>query len=286
MSPDTTYKLLDAGGGERLEQWGRYRLRRPDPRATMPPGLERAAWTEIDARYEGEAGKGRWIRVREVPEKWQITHGGVTLVIKLAPFKHTGAFPEQAENWEWMRRAGAGRQLTVLNLFAYTGGATMALAKAGHRVTHVDASKPALTWAKENAAANDLPGDAVRWIQDDAMTFVQREVRRGKRYDAVVMDPPAFGRTDEGRIWQIRKDLPPLLTSIAELLQNPVFAVINDYSRDADPTQLAELLESILPPRPPKPAAQTESGTLQLPRTTGHPLDTGTYARWQSRNRR
>jgi 23S rRNA (cytosine1962-C5)-methyltransferase len=285
MPPETTYKLLDAGAGARLEQWGPYRLKRPDPRATMRPILSRETWGDVDARYEGEAGKGRWVRVTAVPERWPITHGGVTLVVKLAPFKHTGVFPEQAKHWNWMRSVAtaAGRQLTILNLFAYTGGATMALAKAGHLVTHVDASKPALAWARENAAANALLPDAVRWIQDDAATFVKREVKRGKHYDAVVMDPPAFGRTPEGRVWKLRDDLPPLLASVAALLENPAFVLINDYSRDADHEQLAQLLDSSLQLPRPKPHARAEAGTLRLSLADGRALDTGAFARWHDR---
>jgi 23S rRNA (cytosine1962-C5)-methyltransferase len=282
MPPETTYKLLDAGGGARLEQWGPYRLHRPDPRATMRPSLSREAWTAIDAQYEGEAGHGRWRCLREVPERWEITHGGLTLVIKLAPFKHTGVFPEQAANWEWMTETARGQDpLRVLNLFAYTGGATMALARAGHQVTHVDASKPALTWARENAAANGLAADAVRWIQDDALTFVRRELKREKRYDAVVMDPPAFGRTPEGRVWKLRDDLPPLLESVAALLENPVFVVINDYSRDADPDRLGALLESAMHAT----HGHTETGTLRLPTADDRTLDTGAFVRWKKDGR-
>src|SRR6266511_2202033 len=152
---DSAYVLLDAGDGERLEQWGPYRLRRPDPRATMRPARPARDWTQIDAHYRGEAGHGRWHPLRALPDRWTITHGGLTLIAKLAPFKHTGVFPEQADHWAWMTRtaARAGRPLAVLNLFAYTGGATMALAKAGHHVTHVDASKPALAWERDNAVA-------------------------------------------------------------------------------------------------------------------------------------
>jgi 23S rRNA (cytosine1962-C5)-methyltransferase len=306
---DAAYRLLDAGGGERLEQWGPYRLRRPDPRAIMRPSLSRGEWNDVDARYHGEAGKGRWERVRAVPEKWTISHGGLTLVVKLAPFKHTGVFPEQAANWEWLTSAAAsgstardGSPLRVLNLFAYTGGATVTLAKAGHHVTHVDASKPAITWARENAAANGLAEDAVRWIQDDAGTFVRREVKRGKRYDAVLLDPPAFGRTPEGRVWKLRDDLPALLASIARLLEDPVFVLINDYSRDTDHDRLASLIESTIQlqsqsqshpnpdphphPRTPRhTAGRVESGTLRLPLPDGRALDTGAFVRWQRSGR-
>ena len=205
---DTGYRLLDAGRGERLEQWGPYRLRRPDPRAGMGRALPAEQWSQIHAQYLGEAGHGHWERlIPDLPERWTIAHGGITLVVKLAPFKHTGVFPEQADHWRWMAAVSADRPLRVLNLFAYTGGATMALARAGHHVTHVDASKPALTWARENAAANQLAPDAIRWIQDDALTFVRRELRRGKSYDAAILDPPAFGRTPDGRVIWTRRCL-------------------------------------------------------------------------------
>jgi len=275
----STYALLDAGRGERLEQWGPFRLRRPDPRATMGRALRDEAWSQIDAHYHGEAGHGRWERRRELPERWTIEHGGVTLVVKLAPFKHTGVFPEQADHWHWMTTV-ADRPLTVLNLFAYTGGATMALAKAGHQVTHVDASKPALAWARENAAANGLPADAIRWIHDDATAFVRRELRRGRHYDAAIMDPPAFGRTPDGRIWQIREHLPELLTNVVALLAEPVFLLINDYSLDADPDQLAKLVTSALP-TPTAAAGRLEMDSLHLPLPAGRSLDTGRFVRWR-----
>src|SRR5262249_18052238 len=162
----------------------------------MGRALPAERWSTIDAQYRGEAGHGAWERLREGPERWTIDHAGVTLVVKLAPFKHTGAFPEQADHWPGLTQtASPDDRLQELSLVACTGGATMTLAKAGHLVTHVDASKPALAWARENAAANTLPPDAIRWIQDDAATFVKRELRRGKRYDAAILDPPAFGRT-------------------------------------------------------------------------------------------
>jgi 23S rRNA (cytosine1962-C5)-methyltransferase len=299
-----SYRLLDAGRGERLEQWGPYRLRRPDPRATMGRALPAEQWSQIDAHYRGEAGQGRWEHTREFPDRWTITHGGITLVVKLAPFKHTGVFPEQADHWRWMTsvaadasaassadapatspaaraaRPLAGRPLDVLNLFAYTGGATMALACAGHHVTHVDASKPALTWARENAAANHLAPDAIRWIQDDALTFARREHRRGKQYDAAILDPPAFGRTPDGRVWRLRDQIPELLDTVAALLTQPVFVLINDYSRDADQHTLATLVESALHSR--ATPGHIEAGRLELPLPARRILDTGAYVRWRA----
>ncbi len=277
----STYTLLDAGRGERLEQWGPYRLRRPDPRATMGRAMPASAWEQVDARYAGEAGRGRWDRLTDVPERWTISHGGVEVVVKLAPFKHTGVFPEQAEHWQWMQRltASVGRTLSALNLFAYTGGATMALARAGCKVTHVDASKPALAWARENAAANGLAADAVRWIQDDAATFVRRELRRGRRYDAALMDPPTFGRTPDGRVWKLTDQFAALLRDVVSLLDRPVFLLINDYSRDADPAALARAVESALAARA---TGAIQTGELRLRMTNGRELDTGAFVRWKA----
>jgi 23S rRNA (cytosine1962-C5)-methyltransferase len=314
------YELLDAGHGERLERWGAYRLRRPDPRAA---GLMRQRpareWDQVDARYHGDAGRGAWTRETAVPDQWIVRHDGLALVIRLAPFKHTGLFPEQAMHWRWMRataarataatagvkadatagaETGAGaerRALRVLNLFAYTGGATIALARDGHQVTHVDASKPALAWARENARVNELPADAIRWIQDDVPTFVARERRRGRHYDAVLLDPPAFGRAPKSAakghaIWRVEQDLLPLLENVLALLVNPVFVLINDYARDADPGALDLLLRPLLRARgwlPPRTGDTDEpeqdgldSGRLSL-RTSGDQLlDTGAYVRF------
>lgn len=274
------YALIDAGGGERLEQWGPYRLRRPDPRAIGVRERPAAEWDRVDARFHGEAGRGRWERVREVPERWTIGHGGLEMIVKLAPFKHTGLFPEQVEHWRWMIRAagtgGAARPLGILNLFAYTGGATVALAKAGHKVTHVDASKPALAWARENAAANGLAADAVRWIQDDAATFVRREIKRGRAYDAALMDPPAFGHTPGGGIWRVDDQLEPLVADVLALLPNPVFFLINHYAREADARELARVVTPHLPA-----SLRVEHGVLRLKTASGRALDTGVYARWQ-----
>lgn len=264
------YALLDAGDGERLERWGAYVLRRPDARAlALTRRLPADAWRRADAHYRGDAGSGAWSRRTDLPERWLVTHGDVILTVKLAPYKHTGVFPEQAAHWRWMQAmaahggrhaqdaepAGVHRPLRVLNLFAYTGGATLALAKAGCHVTHVDASKPALAWAKENARANDLPADAIRWIEDDAAAFVARELRRGRTYDAALLDPPAFGRAPKGRatggaagggLWRLDEHLPALLRDLRQLLPDPLFVLINDYARDADAGALAALLHQTM----------------------------------------
>jgi 23S rRNA (cytosine1962-C5)-methyltransferase len=293
----SSYLLVDAGGGERLEQWGPYRLRRPDPRAIGVRARPAAEWDRVDARFHGEAGRGRWERFGGIPDRWTIEHGGVTLIVKLAPFKHTGVFPEQAEHWRWMTRAANAnadaararaaaadaRPLEILNLFAYTGGATVALAKAGHKVTHVDASKPALAWARENAAANGLAADAVRWIQDDATTFVRREIRRGRSYDAALMDPPAFGHTPSGAIWRVDDQLEPLVADVLSLLPDAVFFLINHYAREADSRELARVVTPHLPASlRAGDRAHAEHGVLRLKTSGGRSLDTGVYARWRS----
>jgi 23S rRNA (cytosine1962-C5)-methyltransferase len=285
----SSYLLIDAGDGERLEQWGAYRLRRPDPRATGARTRPSTEWDRVDARFHGEAGRGRWERFGDIPERWTIDHGGVTLIVKLAPFKHTGVFPEQAEHWRWMTRAAdaarAARDdaqpLEILNLFAYTGGATVALAKAGHKVTHVDASKPALAWARENAAANGLATDAVRWIQDDAATFVRREIRRGRSYDAALMDPPAFGHTPRGAIWRVDDQLEPLVADVMSLLPEAVFFLINHYAREADGRELARVVAPHLQASLRADGARAEHGVLRLKTPGGRSLDTGVYARWR-----
>jgi 23S rRNA (cytosine1962-C5)-methyltransferase len=290
----SSYVLIDAGGGARLEQWGPYRLRRPDPRATGTRARPASEWDRADARFHGEAGRGRWERIHDVPERWMIDHGGVTLIVKLAPFKHTGVFPEQAEHWRWMTRAAnsagnAAGPLEILNLFAYTGGATVALAKAGHKVTHVDASKPALAWARENATANGLAADAVRWIQDDAATFVRREMRRGRTYDAALMDPPAFGHTPRGAIWRVGDQLEPLVADVLSLLPDPVFFLINHYAREADGHELARIVTPHLPPAlrisSKNEGGHAEHGVLRLKTADGGSLATGIYARWRRSTR-
>jgi 23S rRNA (cytosine1962-C5)-methyltransferase len=198
------------------------------------------------------------------------------LAVRLAPYKHTGVFPEQQQNWRWAREAAGRGPLTILNLFAYTGGATCALAKAGHRVTHVDASKPAIAWAKANAALNALPGDAVRWILDDAPAFVARERRRGRTYDAILLDPPAFGHSPTGKAWRIERDLPPLLEDCRVILSPaPAFVILNGYARHDTPDTFRKLLGDTLGPLRPS----VEARDLRLTATDGRTLSTGVVAR-------
>jgi 23S rRNA (cytosine1962-C5)-methyltransferase len=282
------YQLLDFGNGRRLERFGQFILNRPCPAAEGIAPAHPEIWRKADAEYvRREPEGGNWRSKQPMPLSWSINYGKLQFELKLTDFGHVGIFPEQGVNWDWISRQvkSAPQPVKVLNLFAYTGGATMALARAGCKVTHVDASKPALAWARENAAANALSADAVRWIQDDAATFVRRELRRGRRYDAAIMDPPAFGRTPDGRVWKLTDQFGTLLADVVSLLENPVFLLINDYTRDADPAALAHLVESALSAgastRPPQPHS-IEAGHLHLRTTAGRQLDTGVFVRWKA----
>ena len=230
------FELLDTGDGSRLERWGNIRLKRPDPQVIWQPSLSPAEWENINAEFEGSGERGRWKRKPGMPEKWDVYfRPDIKMVAKLTPFKHTGIFAEQAANWEWMTDATAGSPpLKILNLFAYTGGATMVLTRHGHAVTHVDASKPAIGWAKENQVANKFDSESIRWILDDAAKFVQRELNRGETYDGIIMDPPAFGHSPSGKTWKFNRDLPKLLEqSIALLSDNAKFLLINGYATNS-----------------------------------------------------
>lgn len=290
------HSLLDFGDGGRLEGWGDVVLARPDSRAIGPRSLGPEAWDHADAAFEGRVGKGRW-RVgrpqagrsqtgRTLPDRWPIAHAGLRFQVGLAPSGHTGLFPEQAAHWAWMAKAltsGVTPDVTpdVLNLFAYTGGASVALATAGARVTHVDASRPSIGWARENAALNGV--STVRWIQEDARRFVDRERRRGRQYDALLLDPPAFGRGPAGD-WQLDRDLPGLLESAIALLRpDPAFVLLNVYTGDLDAGDLERLLAWALDGRPdPGAAGPIEADTLALISADGRQLSTGIYARIRS----
>ncbi len=275
---ESGYQMLDFGFGKRLEQWGPFRLIRPDPVAMGTP-FHQDIWKSADAVYEGEKGKGEWKKMKDLPEHWPVTFDDLSLCVRLAPYKHTGVFPEQQENWRWTR-AHASRKLTILNLFAYTGGASMALAKDGHTVTHVDSSKPAIGWAKENAVLNHLPSDAIRWILDDAADFVRKEVKRGKIYDAIILDPPAFGHSPTGKTWRIERDLPPLLEGCIKLLSpSPAFLILNSYSEQTRPEEHARLISSLLTKRRPELFCSLKAKELPLSASDGRLLSTGVVVR-------
>jgi 23S rRNA (cytosine1962-C5)-methyltransferase len=280
-------------------------LARPDARATSPRALDADAWSRADATFEGRiggggvgpgrVGGGRWRTDRPLPDRWPIDVAGLQFLVGCAPSGHTGLFPEQAVHWTWMVNAltqtsegppgGAPGGPTVLNLFAYTGGASVALAAAGARVTHVDASRPAIGWARENAALNAV--STIRWIHEDARRFVDRERRRGRQYDALLLDPPAFGRGPAGD-WQLDRDLAGLLeTAIALLRPDPAFVLLNVYTGELDASDLDRLLAWALAARPDAGGlGPTEADTLSLTSADGRLLPTGVYARARRRSLR
>ncbi|MBQ2615210.1 MAG: class I SAM-dependent methyltransferase [Clostridia bacterium] len=231
------YQLIDCSGGEKLERWGEYLLIRPDPQIVweLAPEQKSPLWKKADARYlRSKTGGGRWEVYHKLPDDWTIQYQGLTFGIKPMGFKHTGLFPEQAANWDWMQkiiRESGRKEVNVLNLFAYTGGATVAASKAGASVCHVDASKGMVSWAKENAQLSGLGDRPIRYIVDDVKKFVEREVRRGRKYDGIVMDPPSYGRGPNGEVWKIEQELFDLLKLCMEVLcEEPLFFLINTYT--------------------------------------------------------
>lgn len=229
------YKLIDSADGEKLEYWGKYLLRRPDPQAVWSVKSEKDLWNKTDAWYHrSNSGGGKWqFFNKKLPERWTINYGDLTFNIKPMGFKHTGLFPEQAVNWDWFSGLirSANRPIRILNLFAYTGGATVAALSAGAEVVHVDASKGMVTWAKENVISSGLADKPVRYIVDDVKKFVAREFRRGRQYDAIIMDPPSYGRGPSGEVWKIENELYPLIEDCMKILSdNPLFFLINSYT--------------------------------------------------------
>lgn len=276
------FELLDTGNGFRLEKWGEAILMRPDPQAIWQPNLPQDEWHKAWAIYRSgqDEERGKWEIKKPLPDSWNLQFHDILLSLKLSPFKHTGVFAEQAAQWQFMMeklKDSKIKQLKILNLFAYTGAATMVLAKAGCFVTHVDASKPAITWANENAELNNLPKNSVRWILDDAVKFVQRELKRGQTYDGIVLDPPAFGHSPSGKTWKFSRDVPKLLSDCSNLLsENAKFLLINAYATNFSALAINNLLEDILNSR----AGKIESGELCLKQKSGRMISTGIFSRW------
>lgn len=241
------YKLIDSADGEKLEYWGKYLLRRPDPQAIWTEKTEEKLWKSTDAWYHrSNSGGGKWqFFNKKMPERWTVNYRDLVFNIKPMGFKHTGLFPEQAVNWDWFSELikRADRPIRVLNLFAYTGGATVAALSAGAEVVHVDASKGMVSWAKENVMSSGLGDRPVRYIVDDVVKFVQRENRRGRQYDAIIMDPPSYGRGPSGEVWKIENELYPLITECMKILSDePLFFLINSYTTGLS----ASILETVL----------------------------------------
>ncbi len=257
----TDYEVLDTSAGEKLERWGNYLLVRPDPQVIWQTPKKHSGWKNFNGHYHRSTkGGGEW-EFRNLPEEWTIRYpladlGDLTFHLKPFSFKHTGLFPEQAANWDWFSRLikaanrPADKPVNVLNLFAYTGGATVAAAKAGAKVTHVDASKGMVGWAKENAASSGLSEAPIRYLVDDCMKFVEREIRRGNHYDAIIMDPPSYGRGPKGEIWKLEDSIYPFLIEAEKLLSDePLFFLLNSYTTGLQPAVLSYLLGSVLEAR-------------------------------------
>jgi len=239
------YEVIDCSDGEKLERWGDYLLVRPDPQAIWNPPRNHRGWMHKNGHYHrSQKGGGEW-EFFDLPEQWQISYRELTFNLKPFNFKHTGLFPEQAANWDWFsgKIRTAGRPVRVLNLFAYTGGATLAAASAGARVTHVDASKGMVSWAKENASSSGLADAPIRWLVDDCGKFVEREIRRGNHYDAIIMDPPSYGRGPKGEIWKIEDSIYPFIQRCTRLLSDtPLFFLVNSYTTGLAPAVLTYML--------------------------------------------
>ncbi len=296
------FELIDSGNGYRLERWGGTNietgviLQRPDPQVIWPRSQPAELWDSAWAIFKpgSDEEHGKWEINKYPPKPWIANFENARFLLKMSPFKHTGLFAEQAAQWEWIlgkitnyklqiTKTAHGsseirdKRLKILNLFGYTGGATIVLAQAGCQVTHVDASKPAITWANENHKLNKLSEDSVRWILDDAVKFVQRELKRGTKYDGIIMDPPAFGHSPTGKTWKFNRDLPGLLTDCVQLLSSsPAFLVINGYATNSSAISLNNILED---------ASQSlggniEYGELCLKQKNARLISTGIFARW------
>ncbi|MDR1438658.1 MAG: class I SAM-dependent methyltransferase [Clostridiales bacterium] len=295
------FELIDSGGGEKLERWGAFVLRRPDPQAVWPADKSCAQWRGADAVYHRSAtGGGSWERLRAVPDRWPVGYRNLRFYVQLMQFKHTGVFPEQAANWDWAApmiaaeaasrakarpAAEAARApVRVLNLFAYTGGATAAAAAAGASVTHVDASRGMVLKAKDNQALSGVPHGRVRYIVDDAVKFVRREIRRGNRYDAVIMDPPAYGRGPGGELWKSETGLYDLAElCVSALSGEPLFFLINSYATGLSPSSIGNILSVAAGGRL---GGRVECGEIGLMATErGIALPCGCFARWEAGHR-
>ena len=275
------YQVIDASCGEKLEKWGKYTLVRPDPQVIWDTPKKEIGWKKKNGHYHRSAkGGGEW-EFFDLPKQWQIHYRDLTFNLQPFSFKHTGLFPEQATNWDWIgeKIKKANRPIKVLNLFAYTGGATLAAAKAGASVTHVDASKGMVTWAKENAVSSGLGEAPIRWIVDDCVKFVEREIRRGNHYDGIIMDPPSYGRGPKGEIWKIEEKIHMLVKLCVQLLSDkPLFFLINSYTTGVQPAVLAYMMGVELVP---KFGGEVKADEIGLPvKSNGLVLPCGASGRW------
>ena len=277
------YEIIDMANGEKLERWKDIILIRPDPQIIWKEKIFPEKWKTANARYHrSSTGRGNWEYYKKIPQSWKIQYKELTFQIKPMGFKHTGLFPEQAVNWDWMieKIQKAQRPIRVLNLFAYTGGATVACLAAGASVCHVDSSKGMVAWAKENVVASHLQDKPVRYIVDDVVKFVNREIRRENKYDAIIMDPPSYGRGAGGEIWKFEENIVPLVELCAKVLsQNPLFFLINSYTTGISSMVLEDILRLKIYP---KYAGKIENGEIGLPmKNSKFVLPCGIYGRWE-----
>ena len=286
------YEVLDTSAGEKLERWGDYILVRPDPQVIWNTPHKVREWKQKNGHYHrSNKGGGQW-EFFDLPEQWEISYGNLKFHLKPFHFKHTGLFPEQAVNWEWSgnlireaKKKNPGKEIKVLNLFAYTGGATVACADAGAAVTHVDASKGMVTWAKENAAASGLANAPNRYLVDDCEKFVEREIRRGNHYDAIIMDPPSYGRGPKGEIWKIEEKIFPLVQLCTKVLADkPLFFLINSYTTGLQPAVLSYMLNLEIKSRFGGTVEADEIG-LPVRGKQGLVLPCGASGRWSRKER-
>lgn len=276
------YEVIDTSNGEKLERWGNYTLLRPDPQVIWDTPKTNKKWKQLNGHYHRSAkGGGEW-EFFDLPEQWTIGYKGLTFNLKPFSFKHTGLFPEQAVNWDWFSEKirNANRPVNVLNLFAYTGGATISAAKAGASVTHVDASKGMVTWAKENAVSSGLEDAKIRWIVDDCVKFVEREIRRGRKYDGIIMDPPSYGRGPKGEIWKIEEKIYPFIELCTQLLSDEaLFFLVNSYTTGLQPAVLSYMMNTAIKNKFGGTVAAEEIG---LPvSSNGLVLPCGASGRWE-----
>lgn len=280
MSQSDPYQLIDSGNAAKLEQFGPVRMVRPAPQAVWLPRQPRDAWEQADAVFtRHSSGGGDWSFRRPIPETWTLSYRSLSFRIKPTAFGHLGLFPEHARAWDWLERQvqEAGPGCTILNLFAYTGGATLAAARAGAKVCHLDASKGVVSWARENAALSGLEEKPIRWIVEDVAKFLQRERRRGVRYDGLVLDPPSFGRGSKGEVFKIEKDLPALLQHARSLLaKRPRFVLLSCHSPGFTPQVLANLLEEMMEGL----RGRVQHQEMALPDASGRVLPSGAFAEW------
>jgi len=292
FTPDQ-YQLLDFGDGRRLERFGGVTLDRPCPAAEQIARADPAAWPQADARFDrSDSERGQWTCRRDLPERWTIAGGPLVLELKRTQFGHLGVFPEQADNWQWIAeqvrlagqsRPAGGPRLRLLNLFAYSGGSTLAATAAGAEVVHVDAARNIIAWARRNAALSRLADAPIHWIVDDAMKFVKRELRRGSLYDAVILDPPSYGHGARGEVWRLSRDLPRLLALCHGLTAGRLrFILLTCHTPDFEPSRLAGMMAEVLGPAPADRRRSPEAASLSLLSASGRTLPSGSMVKWSA----